>query len=155
MKRLVRRWVANQCKRLGASGKCIEVGSYDVNGNLRDILSHTEHIGVDMQDGPGVDVVANGNDLPFADNEFDVAVCVETLEHDRYFWRTISELNRVTKSGGVVILTAPSINFGIHEWPYDFWRFTEDGLKSLIEDWCEGVESLYKDRTVFVAGRKC
>jgi SAM-dependent methyltransferase len=154
MKKSVRRFVKQQVDRLAAAGDCLEIGSYDVNGNLRQILAHTNYTGLDMRQGPNVDVVANSNDLPFPDNFFDVVVCVETFEHDKFFWRTTAQIRRVLRPGGVVILTAPSIDFGIHEYPSDYWRFTEAGLTSLIEDWCGDIESSYHDRAAFVAGRK-
>jgi len=69
--------------------KCIrvlEVGSYNVNGSLRDwILGNlcvTAYIGVDIQPQQRyVDVVADASTLPFRDESFDVVISTETLEH--------------------------------------------------------------------------
>jgi SAM-dependent methyltransferase len=154
MRRIVRRFVKQQVDRLAAAGDCLEIGSYDVNGNLRGVLAHTKYTGLDMREGPNVDIVANGNELPFPNDHFDIVVCVETFEHDKYFWKTIEQVRRVLRPGGVVIFTAPGINFGIHEFPGDYWRFTESGLRSLIEEWCGEVVSHYHDRSAFAAGRK-
>lgn len=153
MKRSVRKFVYQQIQRLAPVGGCLEIGSYDVNGNLRDIIN-LKYTGLDMRPGPNVDIVANGNNLPFDRESFGLVVCVETLEHDRYFWQTIKEIRRVLEPGGTVILTAPSIDFGIHEHPVDYWRFTEEGLRSLVEDWCCNIESSTQDRGAYVAGVK-
>jgi len=72
-------------------GRCLrilEVGSYNVNGSLRDwILGNlcvTEYVGVDIQlQREYVDVVADASLLPFRDESFDVVISTETLEHVR------------------------------------------------------------------------
>ena len=55
-------------------------------------------------------VVADMNEpLPFATGEFDVAVCMEGLEHTLYPAALIGELCRITRSGGRIILTVPNV----------------------------------------------
>lgn len=48
-------------------------------------------------------------DLPFEDAEFDLVLCFETVEHFSQPELLISELGRVTKPGGTMILTTPNI----------------------------------------------
>lgn len=45
--------------------------------------------------------------LPFHDNEFDATICTETLEHAPDLKQCISELHRVTKPNGAIIITVP------------------------------------------------
>lgn len=47
--------------------------------------------------------------LPFADGSFDIALCVEGIEHvvDRH--RTLSELRRVLRPGGRLLITTPNL----------------------------------------------
>jgi ubiquinone/menaquinone biosynthesis C-methylase UbiE len=45
--------------------------------------------------------------LPFADNEFDLVLCAETLEHVRDVQLTLSEIRRVLRPGGRLALTTP------------------------------------------------
>ncbi|MGG4552619.1 methyltransferase domain-containing protein [Paenibacillus humicus] len=66
------------------------------------------------------------------DNSFDSVVCSEVLEHVPDHNKAISELYRMTKKDGVVICTVPHLS-GLHEEPYDFFRFTKYGLKFLFE----------------------
>lgn len=48
---------------------------------------------------------ADGRDLPFEDGRFDVAVCLEVLEHMRDFRSVMQELLRVSRRG--VIISVP------------------------------------------------
>ncbi|HJT81602.1 MAG TPA: methyltransferase domain-containing protein [Chthoniobacterales bacterium] len=54
----------------------------------------------------------NGNALEFPDERFDTVLCNATLEHDKFFWKTISEIRRVTRRGGLVVLGAPGYGRG-------------------------------------------
>ena len=64
--------------------------------------------------------------------QYDLVICTEVLEHTRQPWLATRELHRLVKPGGVVALTTP-FNFRIHGPSPDCWRFTEDGLHSLLE----------------------
>jgi ubiquinone/menaquinone biosynthesis C-methylase UbiE len=62
-------------------------------------------------------VQGDAQNLPFVDNSFDVVVCCETIEHLPAVQKAISELYRVTKAGGKLLLTTPNyFNFmGLYE----------------------------------------
>jgi ubiquinone/menaquinone biosynthesis C-methylase UbiE len=45
--------------------------------------------------------------LPFADNEFDLVACIETIEHVRDVQLALSEIRRVLRPGGRLALTTP------------------------------------------------
>jgi len=49
-------------------------------------------------------------DLPYPDISFDFCVCVETIEHLHDPWHLISELNRVLKRDGKLVITTPNIH---------------------------------------------
>jgi len=110
--------------------KTLDIGSYNVNGCVRDLFS--DYLGYDMQPGPNVDVVGSAHDIPRADNTFDTVLCLEMLEHDSAFWESIPEMKRVLKPGGTLIITTRGIGFPHHDYPQDFWRFTEASLKLLL-----------------------
>src|SRR4051794_11321990 len=46
--------------------------------------------------------------LPFADNAFDLVTCIETLEHIRDVQLALSEMRRVLRPGGRLALTTPA-----------------------------------------------
>jgi len=113
--------------------KILDVGSYSVNGNVRPIFQNGQYVGVDMEMGPNVDVVANANNLPFENNYFDIIVSISCFEHDDMFWVTFLEMCRVLNDGGYMYINAPS-NGPYHGHPGDNWRFYKDSWKAL-EKW--------------------
>lgn len=50
---------------------------------------------------------ADAHDLPFADNSFDVIVCLEVLEHLQDYRRALSEIHRVLQPSGKLIASIP------------------------------------------------
>jgi len=113
--------------------KTLECGSQNINGTVRPYFTG-QYIGIDMEDGDGVDLVASANDIPFKDESFDVVVCTEMLEHDPAFWKSISEMTRVLRPGGHLLLTTRGIGFPYHEYPGDYWRFTNEAIEMLLRD---------------------
>ena len=110
----------------------LEIGSRNINGTPRRFFTGT-YIGIDMLDGPEVDVVATSDAIPFPAESFDCVVCTEMLEHDPSPWLTLPEIARVLRPGGVVILTARGIGYPLHGFPDDYWRFTESALRHLFQ----------------------
>jgi len=103
----------------GASGSALEVGALPSEDSLlcMDSLRATkERIGINL-DGPydynGFKILkGNGNHMTcFEDNRFDVVMCNAMLEHDKYFWKTIGEITRVTKPGGLVVIGVPGYTY--------------------------------------------
>jgi hypothetical protein len=117
------------------SGRVLEVGSYNVNGTIRDVFPDaTEYIGIDQREGPCVDLVAHGREVEirFGAASFDTVVCCETLEHDPAFWLTVNAMRNALVRGGYMMVTTPSINFPIHRFPLDCYRFAEDAYREFI-----------------------
>ncbi|MCP4049459.1 MAG: class I SAM-dependent methyltransferase [bacterium] len=56
----------------------------------------------------GVFNVGSLKKLPYDDEEFDCVVCSEVLEHIPDYLKAMSELSRVTKMGGSLIITTPN-----------------------------------------------
>ena len=76
------------------------------------------------------DVWGSAASLPCKDSSFDTVFSSQVLEHVPEPARMISEMGRVLRPGGLLILTAPHI-WGIHEEPHDYFRFTRYGLDHL------------------------
>lgn len=116
---------------LQLKGRILDVGAFNVNGCLRPLFPE-QYIGLDMRDGPNVDIVASSHAIPSTDNYFDHVCCVEMLEHDPDFFKSVKEMRRVLRNGGALVLTVPSISFPRHDYPCDYWRLTIDGLRLLF-----------------------
>lgn len=90
--------------------RVLEIGSYDVNGTVRDIVGTCEYyLGVDLIDGPGVDLVAFGHELDFESESFDLTISAECFEHDFFWTKTFLNMVRLTKSNGIVAFTCASL----------------------------------------------
>ena len=132
--------------------KILDVGSYDVNGTMKPIFEKGQYIGLDMENGPNVDVVGKSHEIPFIDNFFDIVISSSCFEHDDMFWISFKEMCRVLKPGGYMYIQAPQ-NGPYHGWPGDNWRFYADSWRAL-EKWgkslgyeIELVESYIDEKT--------
>lgn len=124
--------------------RVLEVGSYNVNGTIRDLFRGCYYRGVDIRSGPGVDHVIVPHKLPWPAAYFDVTVSTETLEHDPLPWRTVAEMARVTAPGGSVILTMRAFTdqgcYPYHDFPSDHWRCGLEAFGAMAID--AGLEIL-------------
>ena len=73
-------WVAEQVRDHGPFGSVIEIGARDVNGSVRNLFNGADYTGIDIEDGPGVDVVIDAAEYE-PDDKVECVVCCETLEH--------------------------------------------------------------------------
>jgi SAM-dependent methyltransferase len=80
-------------------------------------------------------------ELPYSDASFDLVISDQVLEHvsgDPYL--AVSESVRVLRPGGFFVHTSCFMN-PIHMYPGDYWRFTEDALRNLANQFGEVVSS--------------
>ncbi|MDP3997098.1 MAG: methyltransferase domain-containing protein [bacterium] len=122
----------------------LEVGSYDVNGSLKPLLSIHQpksYIGVDIEAGPNVDEVCKAEELVkrFGNNRFDVVIATELIEHTRYWRETISNIKQVCKPEGIILVTTRSKGFRYHGYPDDYWRYEIKDFQAIFSD-CEIVK---------------
>jgi len=129
----------------------IEVGAYDLNGSLRhhvQSLKPNKYVGVDIEAGPCVDIVADVTSLldhlPYS--SFDMVIATEVLEHVKDWRKAVSNLKHIIKSGGKVIVTVPSKGCGFHACPEDHWRFELDDIKEIFSDFV--IEELWKSPSI-------
>jgi len=117
----------------------LDVGAYDVNGSLKDMVMKFNprlYVGVDIREGPNVDIVCDISDIEhlFEMESFDVVICTEVLEHVENWRVAIDNLRQVVKSGGFILITVPTIGFPYHGYPNDYWRFTLDNFRDIFSD---------------------
>lgn len=107
-------------------------------------------VSIDIDEKRGPDIVGDAHDLPFSDEEFEMILCTEVLEHLKDPFRAIAEMKRVLKARGMVIMTTRFV-YPLHDTPHDYWRFTRYGLEELFKEW-EIVELIPESRTFSTIG---
>jgi SAM-dependent methyltransferase len=123
-------------EQVPAGARLLDAGSGE--GRYREFFNHTEYVGVDLAVGDttwdytGLDAIGDLRELPFGDETFDAAVCVQTLEHVNDPFQVISEIGRTLKPGGRFYLSAPMM-WHQHQKPHDFFRYTSFGFQHLLE----------------------
>lgn len=93
-----------------------------------------EYVSVDFQrTHPELTLVADVERLPFSQRDFGTVLCVEVLEHVPHPQKAVAELFRVLQPGGHLIVTVPHYMYA-HNEPYDYFRYTQYGLRLLLEE---------------------
>lgn len=120
----------------------LEVGSKDY-GSTQDFhplfSDKGEYIGVDMEDGPGVDVVLDLTDdfekvdAALSGRRFGTIICLSVLEHCEQPFKMAENLTRLLKPRGYMCIGVP-FSWKIHGYPSDYWRFTPEGVKKLFPE---------------------
>lgn len=80
-----------------------------------------------------LDYVAPLHDLPVGDGTFDAVLCTQVLEHLEYPRESVREFHRVLTPGGKLFITVPMAQ-AEHQVPYDFFRYTSYGLRSILAE---------------------
>lgn len=111
-------------EKLDFSGPVLEVGALPSERSLLCLpaLRNHERVGLNI-DGPhrydGFEILkGNANAMPFEDNRFGLVLCNAVIEHVPDFWTVVSEIKRVTASGGTVVIGAPGYRQfpGLERW---------------------------------------
>jgi SAM-dependent methyltransferase len=76
------------------------------------------------------DVLYDGKRMPFEDKTFDTVLSVQVLEHTPQPGELFSEMARVLRDEGILILSVP-FSFRLHEEPHDYLRFTPHYVREL------------------------
>jgi len=136
---LNRRHIAAFLRRAAAS---LPVGSRVLDAGAgtapyRELFAAHEYTTTDWANTPHpealkADVIAPIGDLPLDDAAFDCVICSEVIEHLDDPVAALAELRRVLKPGRRAWVTAPFV-WEFHEEPYDFYRYTRHGLRSVLE----------------------
>ena len=91
------------------------------------------YLGLDIQDGPGVDIVmTDPYKSPIKDNTVDIVVTGQMFEHCEFFWLTFEDIARILKPGGYLLAITPSAG-PVHKYPVDCWRFYPDAYAAMAK----------------------
>lgn len=123
--------------RQHARGRVLDIGCAD-----RWIEPHLpngcDYIGLDypatggLMYGARPDIFADASRLPLHDSSIDTVILLEVLEHLRHPAQALSEIARVLRPGGHLLLTMPFL-YPVHDAPHDYQRYTCHGLARELE----------------------
>ncbi len=136
MRKSIRGFVELASQSLPLADPICEFGAWQAEGqediaDLRELFAGKQYIGADMREGRGVDRILDLHAIDLADASVGTVISCDTFEHVEYPRRAIQEIHRILKPDGVVLLTSV-MNFPIHAYPNDYWRFTPEGFRSLL-----------------------
>lgn len=107
-------------------GSQIYAGKEDRRKRYQDVS------GVDMLEGPGVDLVADLEEPPPPSmGTFSHIECMSVLEHSRRPWLLAANLQALLEVGGTIFIAVPFC-WRYHAYPNDFFRFTFQGIEALF-----------------------
>lgn len=130
--------------------RVLDAGAGD--GRYRHLFLHTHYEATDFAQVrkrylfERLDFVSDLRHLPVADEGYDQIICSQVLEHVNEPGWMLEQLHRVLKPGGTLWLSTP-LFFAEHETPHDYFRYTQFGLRYLLEksgfeilqlEWLEG-----------------
>jgi len=115
-----------------------EFGALQVPGqeefaDLRTIFPGCDYVGADMREGPGVDRVLDLHSIVLPSESVGTVLCLDTLEHVEYPHQALREIHRILSPTRGVVVISSVMDFPIHDYPYDYWRFTPTAFESLLK----------------------
>jgi SAM-dependent methyltransferase len=118
-----------------ASGYLLDCGCGDVPyyGIYKHLI--TDSYCIDWEYSPQeqvhVDQFVNLNEKFTIPHEFDTILLSDVLEHIAEPKQLLQELNKLLKPNGKIIIMVPFM-YRLHEEPHDYYRYTEHGLRHLL-----------------------
>lgn len=96
-------------ENIGTPSRVLEFGSLNINGTARDFAPTAFWWGLDMQEGPGVDEIADASSwCPIESFNADTVICAEVLEHTPNALQIIANAYHHLKLGGRFLMTCAS-----------------------------------------------
>lgn len=130
LKKITRRNLETFLAKYATHARVLDIGS----GGSSYARYFPNRLTVDIDPARKPDVVADAHELPFKDEEFEMVLSTEMLEHVLNPFQVERELRRVTKKGGLLVLSTRFV-FPLHDVPHDHWRYTKYGLQKLFKEW--------------------
>lgn len=129
-------WRAARTSTAAVRGRVLDAGSG--RGSWREVIRSN---GAEYE---SIDLAPRGGDRPtwvgdvmrmpqVPDEHYDAVISHQVLEHVPRPWEALAEFHRVLRPGGVIVISVPHLSRR-HELPHDYFRFTQEGMASLLRD---------------------
>jgi ubiquinone/menaquinone biosynthesis C-methylase UbiE len=125
-------WIEKTLQKIPAGSKILDAGAGE--SQFKKFCSHLQYVSQDFAqyngtgneglqtgtwDNSKLDIVSDITAIPVSDHSFDAIMCTEVLEHVPDPVAAVTELNRILKPGGYLLITAPFASL-THFAPYHF-----------------------------------
>ena len=130
------KFVKENARKIKSTEKIIDIGAGELK--YRQYFRHCIYrsqdlcVGDSKWDFSGIDIISSAYDIPEDNHSYDYILCIQVLEHLEFPDKAFTEFNRLLKTGGRLLLSAP-LGQGEHQIPHDYFRYTQYGLRSLGE----------------------
>ena len=78
-------------------------------------------------------IVGDADKLPFKENSFDKVISINSFYYLKNPFSVAEDVSKILKKNGKFVLVVPFF-YPIHDIPADKYRFTEHGLRTLLEE---------------------
>lgn len=123
----------------------LEFGAKDINGSIQPLFPNTKWVGIDIADGPRVDVVADASTYEHPE-PVDLIVCCEVFEHTPVWPAIINNAYKLLAHGGTAVFTCAGRGRPPHS--------AIDGLAVRPDEYYKNVEEAELQRVMIDAGFK-
>lgn len=126
--------LTNQMKKFSPfiKGIILDVGCGGMNRYENYFSKKDKYLTLDIDPNNKPDIIASAENIPMGNNTVDSVVCTQVLEHLKNPTQAIAEFYRILKNGGYALITVPQWG-ELHEEPNDYYRFTNFGIKHILE----------------------
>jgi hypothetical protein len=114
--------------------RILDIGGRSRSSNDFSLLfKQADCVVFDIMPGENVDVVGDAHEMTrlFPAESFDAIYSVSTFEHLLMPWAVAVQMNHVLKPGGQALIFSHQ-TLGIHDPPWDFWRFSDTAWDALF-----------------------
>jgi len=120
----------NHLRVLEIGSRIVSPGSTSKRPLFHNAKSYT---GFDIYPDSNTDVVGDAHKLSqyFNDQKFNAVFSLSVFEHLAMPWVVAKEINRILEIGGITY-HASHFAFPLHELPWDFYRYSDEGFKALF-----------------------
>ncbi|WP_301947686.1 methyltransferase domain-containing protein [Planktothrix agardhii] len=94
---------------------------------------YKSYTGFDYYPDSNTDVVGDAHKLSqyFRNQKFDAIFSISVFEHLAMPWLVAREISKIIEVGGIIYHSS-HFAWPLHEKPWDFWRFSDEGLRVLF-----------------------
>lgn len=134
---LLRAYENDFVKNLNLSGEGIDLGAKSKDAKYYEYLDLTQVEHMDFVDyfhaGDGVIQMDLENPFPLHDEKYDFVLLFNVMEHIFDYENLLSEARRILRKEGAIYGLVPMM-WHFHPDPNDYFRFTEQALKRILEE---------------------